>query len=235
MSLPRRLDRLDRAERHVVVGGDDHIRRLGEPGEPRLGHREALVAGEIGGLLEHERVLLGVLVEHVVDAGVAVDRRARAGLALEVQHLRAVREQRHDQLPLRLAALDVVGADMSQDAVDVVDPAVDRDDRDAGLDRLLERRRHRVDLVRADDDAVDALDDRGLDVGGLLGRAALAVDLHQRDLAERLGLGAQFLLHVDEERERHVGQGRQDRQRLVRGRDRAGQAGERERGAAGGA
>ena len=36
-----------------------------------------------------------------------------------------------------LAALDVVGADMGEDALDAVDAAVDRDDRDAGLDRLL--------------------------------------------------------------------------------------------------
>ena len=116
---------------------------------------------------------------------------------------------------------------------DVVDPAVDRDHRDAGLDRLLEGRRHRVDLVRADDDAIDALDDRGLDVGGLLGRAALAVDLHQRDVAERLGLGAQLLLHVDEERERHVGQRRQDGERLVGlGHRRLCQAGDGESGAA---
>ena len=63
------------------------------PGEPGLGHREALVAVELGGLLEHERVFVGMLVEDVVDAGVAVDRRARAGLALQVEHLGAVREQ----------------------------------------------------------------------------------------------------------------------------------------------
>jgi hypothetical protein len=37
------------------------------------------------------------------------------------------------------------------------------------------RRRHGVDFVRADDDAVDAARDRGFDVRGLLGRADLAV------------------------------------------------------------
>ena len=51
----------------------------------------------------------------------------------------AVREQLHDQLALRLAALDVVGADMGEDARNLVDAAVDGDDRDAGVDRFLQR------------------------------------------------------------------------------------------------
>ena len=75
---------------------------------------------------------------------------------------------------------------MGEDARHLVDAAVDGDDRNAGVDRLLERRRHGVDVVRADDDAVDALGDRGLDVGGLLGRAALAVALDDVDVAELL-------------------------------------------------
>ena len=54
-------------------------------------------------------------------------------------------------------------------------PAVDGDDRDAGLDRLLEGRRHCVDLIGADDDALDALGDRSFDVGGLLGRGHLPI------------------------------------------------------------
>ena len=47
---------------------------------------------------------------------VAVDRRAGAGLALQVHDGGAVGEELHDQLALRLAALDVVGADMAEDA-----------------------------------------------------------------------------------------------------------------------
>ena len=77
-------------------------------------------------------------VEHVVQALVAVDGRAGAGRALQVDDVRAVREQLHDQLALRLAALDVVGADMGEDARHLVDAPVDRDDRDAGVDRLLD-------------------------------------------------------------------------------------------------
>ena len=76
---------------------------------------------------------------------------------------------------LRLAALHVVGADMREDAGHVVDATVDGDDRDAGVDRLLQRRRHGVHRLRADDDAVDALGDGGFDVRRLLGRLVLPV------------------------------------------------------------
>src|SRR6202042_154412 len=41
-----RLGRLERAERHVVVGGDDHLRRRRHAGKRRLGDREALGAVE---------------------------------------------------------------------------------------------------------------------------------------------------------------------------------------------
>ena len=114
-------------------------------------------------------------VEHVVQALAAVDGRAGAWRALQVDDVGAVREELHDQLALRLAALDVVGADMGKDARNVVDAPIDGDDRDAGIDRLLQRRRHGVDFARADDDAVDALDDRSLDIGGLLRRLILPV------------------------------------------------------------
>ena len=103
-----------------------------------------------------------------------------AGLSLQVHDGRAVREELHDQLALRFAALDVVGADMGENAGNLVDAPVDGDDRNAGVDRLLQRRRHGVDLVRADDDAVDALGDRRLDVGGLLRRRTLTVAFDRR-------------------------------------------------------
>ena len=80
--------------------------------------------------------LSGSRVEDVVQALVAVDGGARAGLALQVHDRRAVREELHDQLALRLAALDVVGADMGEDARHLVDAPVDGDDRNAGIDRL---------------------------------------------------------------------------------------------------
>ena len=138
---PRGRAGLDGAERHVVVGADDHV-GLAVGGEAGLGDRQRLGAGEVGGLLEDDLVLVLDRVEDVVDALVAVDRRAGAGLALQVEDLRAVREGRDDRLGLGLAALDVVGADMGEDALDAVDAAVDRDDRDAGL-RPPARRRAR--------------------------------------------------------------------------------------------
>ena len=64
-----------------------------------------------------------------MQALVAVDRRARAGLALQVDDRRPVREHLHDQIALRLAALDVVGADMAEDAGDGGHAPVDGDDR----------------------------------------------------------------------------------------------------------
>ena len=146
-----------------------------------------LGTGEVGSLLEDDLVLVGHAVEHVVDALVAVDRRAGAGLALQMEQLGAVRERRDHRLRFGLAALGVVGADMGEDAFDAVDAAVDGDDRNAGLYRLLDGRRQRVDVKRRDDDGVDLLDDRRFDVGGLLGRRVLAVALDQVD-ALRLGL-----------------------------------------------
>src|SRR5215204_5930201 len=70
------LRRLHRAERHVVIGADDHVRRLLGAGEAGFRHRQRLRTGEVGGLLEDDLVLVLDLVEHVVEALVAVDRRA---------------------------------------------------------------------------------------------------------------------------------------------------------------
>ena len=49
-----------------------------------------------------------------------------------------------------------------------VDLAVERDDRDAGIHRLLDDRRQRVGGDRADDQGLDALRDQAFDVGHLL-------------------------------------------------------------------
>ena len=57
---------------------------FGHAGERRFGHRQALGAVEAGGLLEDDLVLVRRLVEDVVQALVAVDGRAGAGLALQV-------------------------------------------------------------------------------------------------------------------------------------------------------
>ena len=86
--------------------------------------------------------LSDIEVEHVVHALVAVDRRAGAGLTLKVDDGRAVREQLHDQPGLRLATDHVVRADMGEDALHALDPAVDGDDWHARLHGRVERRGH---------------------------------------------------------------------------------------------
>src|SRR4051794_33347188 len=202
-----RLDGLQGAERHVVVGGDDHVGRARHAGEQRLGDREALVAGEVRGLLGQHLVLVLVLVDDVVQALVAVDGRRGAGLALQVDDLGPVRVGLEQPVALGLAALDVVGTDVGQDALHARHPAVDGHDRDAVVGRGLDRRRHGVDVERADDDPAHALHHRGLDVRGLLRGGVLPVAL-DRLHAELLRLVLQLLHHVDEEREaeaRHRG------------------------------
>src|ERR1700722_303624 len=219
-----RLDRFERPERHIIIGGDDHLRRRCHAGKRRLGDREAFGAVKACRLLEDDFVFVRCLIEHVVQALVAVNRRARARLALQIDGGRAIRKHLFDQFALRLAALDVVGADMAEDAGDRRHAAVDGYDRDLGVHRLLQRRRHRVDLVRREHDAFDALGERGLDIGGLLRRGHLAVALERLiALLDRLGL--ESLHHVDEKRKsepRH----RDENGRLVGG---EGGRGERHR------
>ena len=77
---------------------------------------------------------------------------------------------------------------------------VNGNNRNAGLDGLLQSRRHGVDLVRADDDALDALGDRRFNIGGLLGRGHLTVALdHVIALLHDFRL--EGVHHVDKERE----------------------------------
>src|SRR5271166_5036843 len=78
-------------------------------------------------------------------------------------------------LSLRFAAFNVVGPNMREDAWDLVDAAVNGNDRNFGIDRFLNRGRQSIDVIRADHDTVDAFGDRCLDVRGLLGRTALAI------------------------------------------------------------
>ena len=92
-------------------------------------------------------------------------------------------------LGLGLAALDVVGADMGENAFDAVDAAVDGDHRNAGLAPPASMAG--ASALTSSGEMTMALtfcDDRRLDVGGLLGRRVLAVALDQVD-ALRLGLG----------------------------------------------
>ena len=72
---------------------------------------------------------------------IAVDRWARTGLALEVHDVGAVRKELLDKLALCFAAFNVVGPNMREDAWDLVDAAVDGNDRNFGIDGFLNRGR----------------------------------------------------------------------------------------------
>ena len=207
-AMPARLDRLDRAQRHVVVGGDDHVGRRGHAGEQALGHRQALVAGEVRGLLGHELVLVLVLRRGRC-AGPCCGRSPATapGWPCRLMMLApfgkfAITHSPWASPPLTLSAPTW--------AVIPSTPATRRSIVTTGTPlsiAVLHRRRHRVDVDRADDDAVHALHHRGLDVGGLLGCGVLAVRFDGLD-AQRLTLVLHRLHHVDEEREiqaRHRG------------------------------
>ena len=92
---------------------------------------------EVGGLLGHDLVVGTGLVEHIMQPLVAVNRRARAGRALQIDDRRSVREHLDDEVALSLAAFDVVGADMTDDIGDGWHPPVDGDHWHLGVDRLL--------------------------------------------------------------------------------------------------
>ena len=97
--------------------------------------REALVAGELAGLLAGD-LDLRVAVDDVVQALGAVDGRGGAGRADQLEDGGALGEEFEQRLALLLAAQDVVGADVRQ-RVHVGDRAVDGDDRDAGIHGFL--------------------------------------------------------------------------------------------------
>ncbi len=213
-----RLQRFNRAQRHVVVGRVDHRRRGVRSRQTVLGHAQAVCTVEVRRLLEHDRILLGHAVQHVVQTSVAVNRRRCARRALQVEHLRAIREQRQDQLALRLAAQHVVRADVRQRVAGRVARhiAVDRHHRDPGVDHFLNGRGQRICRARRDDQAVVAFSDDRFQVGDLLGRVVLPVERHQIDAADARGLVADLALHVHEEGELQAGHRECDAQRVLR-------------------
>src|SRR6516162_7303678 len=110
-----------RAKRHVVVSGDDNIRRRRHARKGRLSHGEALRAIEAGGVFEDEFVFVLGLIEDIVQAFVAVDGGARTGLTLKVHDGCAVRKQLLYKQALCLTAFNIVSADMPEDTRDFVD------------------------------------------------------------------------------------------------------------------
>ena len=64
--------------------------------------------------IENAVVFVLVLIEHVVQALVAIDGGSRAGLALKIGDAAAIGEELHDQLGLGFPALRIIGADMAE-------------------------------------------------------------------------------------------------------------------------
>jgi hypothetical protein len=94
---------------------------------------------------------------------------------------------------------------------------VDCDRWDLGVYRLLQCRRQRIEVIRIDDNAVDALGDRSFQVGALFRRRALSVALHDCDIAEPVRFVLNLAHHVYEERKRQIWNRREDRQVFARG------------------
>jgi hypothetical protein len=102
--------------------------------------------------------------------------------------------------PLRHAATaaDVVRADVRHADAGVVHAAIDRHDRNCGLDHALDRRCQRVYIGRRKNDAVGTARDGGLDISGLFGRIRLPI--HDGDFdVEFCRFTLQFTPHGDEE------------------------------------
>ena len=174
--LPRhlagRLDRLDRAEPHVVVVREDQ-RGLRVRLERRLDGGLALGAREVAAGLADDLV-----PDDLVEALLAVDLGAGAERALELED-RRVRRVLGDPLARGGALLAEVGADPCDVGVldGGVDGAVDQHDRDAGVLDLLQ------DLVPAGLDHRGERDD---------------VDVLGDEVPQRLDLVLLLLLRVDE-------------------------------------
>src|SRR3954453_8777314 len=182
-----RLDRGDRADRHLVVVGVDR-RRVRVRLEQRLRDRAALDAGEVT-VLARDDLHAGAGLDGLVEALLAVDRGGGAGRPLELDDL-GVAAGRVRHRPRRpLALLDEVGGHDRDEVLArlgdaVVDVAVDEEHRDPGRAGLLD---HVAQLLgdRCDEQGVRLLRDEALDVLDLLGLVVVRVG--DRQLPAALG------------------------------------------------
>ena len=126
--------------------------------------------------------------------------------------------------PISWPALKLSVAKSASAAVDGIERRIERDDDDAGVARLLDRRHDRGRIARHQQDALGAGGDQLLDRRDFA--VVVAVELAGvglRRQAEFLGLGLEAFLHLDEERigvglgdeadDRPVGVGRRAGQR----------------------
>ena len=193
-----RLDRGDRADQRRLAGGVDRG-HVGVAGDQGLGGRERVVLDVAA--IDHARDR---------DVGVALDGVLEAFLPLILDE----RVERADDADLGGPAhllLDVVEeglADLCARAL-VVDAdlalvrargqdRVDREDRNAGVGRLLHGGHDAVDVDRDDDDRVHALGDVGLDRVVLRRGVVVGVEDHELG-AGLLGRGGGALVHLVEE------------------------------------
>ena len=102
--------------------------------------------------------------------------------------------------PISCAGLEVVGGEVGVRGGDGVERRVERDDKNAGVARLLDRRHDRSRIARHQQDALGAGGDELLDGSDL--SVVVAVELAGvglRGEAQLLRLGLKTLLHFDEE------------------------------------
>ncbi|MGC4001569.1 MAG: hypothetical protein QM767_30560 [Anaeromyxobacter sp.] len=195
--LARALDGLQRAQRHLVVVGEDGV-HLGLGLEHVLHHREPLGAVEVGGLAGHHLHVRALGLDGLVEALAAIARRGRAGDALQLHHAALAAQQLADVLARQPAAGHVVGRDVVGH-VAAARGAVHGDDRDLGGVGGLDGRDHRGRVGRIDQDDLHLPLDQVLDVRDLLVHLVLRVEdghVHARLLRLRLGAVAER----DEER-----------------------------------
>ena len=129
-------DGFDRAQRHVVIGGHDGVRRVGA--QAALGHFQTVGAVEVARLLAGNLEVAGG-VDDVVQALAAVDGRRCARRALQLEDDCAIREEVDQRLALGFAAQHVLGAHVGQESFDTRRLAVNGHDRDAGVHHGLDR------------------------------------------------------------------------------------------------
>ncbi|ENN88062.1 monosaccharide-transporting ATPase [Rhizobium freirei PRF 81] len=134
-----------------------------------------------------------ILFQTLLEAFDAINDRLH-GRIVDDGYLALAADALCHQLGRALAAGEIVRADEGGD-IGIDSRDVDGDDLDTGLLSLLDRRAHALAIDRRNDDHVDTLGDKVLDVGELLGKVLIGDSHFQRNL-----LRLSFLLHRIRER-----------------------------------
>ncbi len=208
--------RVDADELDVLLAADILGGEIGA-----IGHRIVVAVDEVDLLVVAQRgrhdvvglVLLpvaGLLVEQVLDARLLVGELVEAVVPV-VRRLGAHAAPDLDHVARRLAGaaqhLDGIFAGGAADQLVVaadelrvlvgLDVAVEHEDRDLGIDRLLHHAGQAGRFLRRDQQRVDFLADQVLDVGDLLLGLVLAVGDDELDLGMLRGFGDDVLVELD--------------------------------------